>query len=455
MTLIEQLGEFAASVRLADVPSATVDTLRLHLFDTVAAALVGATTPEAQATAGLLADVGATGGVTTPGAAAPTGAPLAALATCVAIRCTEIDDVDLPSCTTPGAVVVPTALALSQGPVKLDADADAFLAALLVGYDVLTRFGQAVDGPAILYRGIWPTYLAGPLGATATAARLLGLSAEATAHALAAAVTLASGTSGRGRGLSSRWLTLGCAVQSGILAALAARRGVRGDLTLLEGAWSQSTGIGLDGQALVRGLGRPFAIQRVSLKPYCAAKQVTSSIAAFVALLDERVVEPAAIERVVVAVPPAYARMIDQPAPLPERLGGIASAQYQLALAAYHPDELLDVLRPVQHQEPEFQSLMAKVQVVVEPSLASDYPRTWPARVTVQTAAGQAAREVGHTGGDLSHPFTWDDTVAKARRVLRGIVPEPTVDRLAAACRGLGASTSLTDVMTVVAPPNR
>ena len=72
-------------------------------------------------------------------------------------------------------------------------------------------------------------YLAAPLGAAAVASRLLGLSTEATAHALAAAITLTSGASGRARAPSSRWLTLGCAAQNGVLAALGARRGLRGD----------------------------------------------------------------------------------------------------------------------------------------------------------------------------------------------------------------------------------
>jgi 2-methylcitrate dehydratase PrpD len=449
MSLIEQIAEFTANVRLAEVHPATLDTLRLHLFDALAAALVGATTAEGQAAAGLVMDSGAGGTVLTPGAGQPTSASLAALAACIATRCTEIDDIDLPSCTTPGSVVVPTALALSQ--VVAAADPGTFLAALLAGYEMLARFGEAADGPAILYRGIWPTYLAGALGATATAARLLGLTAEATGHALAAAVTLTSGVSGRVRGLSSRWLTLGCAVQNGILAALAARRGVRGDVALLDGAWSQTTGIALNGDALVRDLGQPFRIERVSIKPYCAAKQVTSSIAAFATLLAERQIDPAAIERVTVAVPPAYARMIDQPAPPPERLGGIVSAQYQLALAAYYPDELLDVLRPVQHQEPACRALMAKVVVISEPSLARDYPRTWPARVTVETAGSTMSHEVGHTAGDPSHPFTWDDALAKATRVLRGTADAAAVARLATVCRTLGTTTTTTDLFPALA----
>jgi 2-methylcitrate dehydratase PrpD len=105
------------------------------------------------------------------------------------------------------------------------------------------------------------------------------------------------------------------------------------------------------------------------------------------------------------------------------------------------------VIRRVQHQEPDFRALMERVQVVVEPSLASNYPRTWPARVTVETAAGQASREVGHTHGDPSHPFTWDDARAKASRVLHGLADAAAVDHLAAACRELGATTSVADLL--------
>src|SRR6516164_7745379 len=36
--------------------------------------------------------------------------------------------------------------------------ADDVIAAILAGTEAMTRLGRAVDGPSILYRGIWPTY---------------------------------------------------------------------------------------------------------------------------------------------------------------------------------------------------------------------------------------------------------------------------------------------------------
>lgn len=445
MAVLEQLAAFVAEARWDDVPEAARDALRLHVFDTLVALRIGVATAEGQAAAALVTDVAADGPACLPGLGLRAPAPLAALAGCAAARCTEIDDIHLESCTTPGAVVVPTALAVAQHPA---ADPEACLMAALVGYEVVTRFGRAVDGPTILYRGVWPTYLAAGLGAAAVAARLLGLSAAQTADALAAALMLATGTTARGRAPAARWLAVGCAAQNGVLAALGARRGFHGDLALLDGGWSRATGIALDPAPLAADLGVHYAIERVSLKPYCSAKQATAAIAGLVALLAETGLPPDGIERVTVAVPPAYAPMIDQPAPARERLATIVSAPYQLALAALYPDELRDVRRPtLHHDEPAFQAFMARVAVVPEPALAAYYPAAWPARVTVRASDREWTREVRATWGDPGQPPTWAEVEAKAQAVLAGVVAPAAVARLAATCRALGAPAGLADLL--------
>src|SRR5499433_2716947 len=90
---------------------------------------------------------------------------------CALARLSEIDDIHLPSMTTPGGIVVPAALSIAAGPFA----ADDVLAAVLAGYEVMTRVGRAIDGPTVLYRGIWPTYFAAPAAVAAVATRLLRL----------------------------------------------------------------------------------------------------------------------------------------------------------------------------------------------------------------------------------------------------------------------------------------
>src|SRR5262249_60077204 len=92
---------------------------------------------------------------------------------CALARLSEIDDIDLASMTTPGAIVVLGALTLAAS--RPAAAAGDVMAAMLAGYEAMTRLGRAIDGPTVLYRGIWPTHFAAPLRLAAVAARLVAL----------------------------------------------------------------------------------------------------------------------------------------------------------------------------------------------------------------------------------------------------------------------------------------
>ena len=59
-----------------------------------------------------------------------------------------------------------------------------FLAAVIAGYDVTTRIGEAVDSDQLYLRGFHPTAVCGVFGAAAAAAFVLGLDAATTTHAL-------------------------------------------------------------------------------------------------------------------------------------------------------------------------------------------------------------------------------------------------------------------------------
>src|SRR5262249_51133146 len=134
------------------------------------------------------------------------------------VRHTEIDDIHTPSCTTPSSVTVPVGLALAYANQQFDPERVA--SAIWVGTELLVRLGAAIDGARILYRGIWPTYFAAPLGAAAVLARLRELPEGPTAHALSLALMLTAGRSGRFQGrIPGRSVLLGIAVSAGMRAA--------------------------------------------------------------------------------------------------------------------------------------------------------------------------------------------------------------------------------------------
>lgn len=289
--------------------------------------------------------------------------------------------------------------------------------ALWVGLELLVRFGSAVNGPAILYREVWPTYLAAPLAAAATAARLLRLDERQTAIALSIALTLSAGGSGRfDRGASPRWVLHGLAVRSGYLAVRAALEGYGGDIELLDREWlKKSHGLDLDLARLTGGLGTGSAYAELSLKPYCSAKQAVAAIEALRAILADGIA-PENIRSVVVHVPRPYAHMIDRRADRESRSSTFASVRYQMALAAYHPDLLYDVAR---HQVPWDERMiefMSKVRV--ERDDLHYYPTRWPASVTVETGAGQIKNTIVDAPGDPGRSFDATALAWKAHKVL-------------------------------------
>jgi 2-methylcitrate dehydratase PrpD len=285
---------------------------------------------------------------------------------------------------------------------------------------------MAVAGPQVLYRGIWPTYLAAPVAAAATAARLFGLDEARTGHALSLAFMLMAGGVGRIHGApSGRWFLFAQAIAGGIAAAEAARADYRGDPDLLDRDWLQDThGIALERDHLTAKAGTDSIYSALSLKPFCSAKQGIAAVESFRSIL-QRGVKCDAISKVQVRVPPAYAGMISMRAEPGARQSTLVSVAYQIALAGLAPDRLYDVDRSAAAPdavEAAVAQLAAKVEVTAAEPLAEFYPQHWPAEVEVEAGGGLFRHRVVEAVGDPERPLDADDVDDKAHRVLEPLV---------------------------------
>jgi 2-methylcitrate dehydratase PrpD len=405
VSVIAELASFVAGAKASGLPAAEQERLRLHFADTAVAALAGANIPEGKA----LQKLGDDGAL-----AIRIGRQAAA------IRLTEIDDIHLPSCTTPSAGVVPVTLMLAAATQTFTPEEIA--SAIWVGTEITTRIGVAVRGPQILYRGVWPTYLAAPVAAAATAARLFGLGEARTGHALSLAVMLMAGGVGRIHGApSGRWFLYANAVAAGVAAAEAARADYRGDLEILDKAWlTDSHGIALDRERLTEKLGGGSVYAALSMKPFCSAKQGIAAIEAFSTIRTS--VRPDAIAKVKVRVPPAYAGMISTRAEPGARQSTMVSVAHQIALAALDADRLYDVDRSGAKENADVVDLAAKVEVVADATLDPLYPQHWPAEVEVEAGGETHKQRVVEATGDPEHPLDRAAVVAKAVAVLTPLV---------------------------------
>jgi 2-methylcitrate dehydratase PrpD len=361
---------------------------------------------------------------------------------CALTRSSEIDDIHLASMTTPGAIVIPAALTLAA--TRPAITADELTAAIVAGYEAMTRLGRAIDGPSVLYRGIWPTYFAAPFAVAAVAARILKLDARETAHALALALTLSAPGVGQHHGeTTARWLAIGEAATKGLTAALAAQQGFSCDLDLFAGNFfPQIYGISPQAGALTDGLGKQSTLTEVSFKPWCAARQTMATTQALLEIIESGI-PPQSIDSIRAFVLPPHRRMIDHGVKEADRASHLTSVQYQMAVATLGSPLPSPATQPVQ-------AFMKKITVEPDETLLKAYPGRWPARVAVTAGSAHYERTVTDIPGDPARPFDRARVREKFMRFVAPVVGKDSADRILDACTDAFASGSFASLIEAI-----
>lgn len=427
MTLIDTIAQRITAGPSSDAVESAAQMLSIHVLDTVGAWIAGRATREGQLLYGLR---DGTAAIHTPFDSSLLDTIGLLTAT---TRSTEVDDIHMASCTTPGAVVVMTALALAAHAPPGVRGQDRFAEALHVGYEVMTCLGEAVSGPEILHQGVWPSLLLAPVTAAAVTSKLLNLDAERTAHALSIALTSSNGRPGgnasagvaSAQGTSARWLLFGMAARTGCAAAMSAAAGFTGDRALLENnRASAMQGIVLSHDRIASILQDRPAVQRTSIKPYCAAKHNISAIFGFRQLLDQGIAHES-LTKVRVRLPASHAKMVAHYDVEISRLSRITSCGYNLALMGVSPDDLLDIERAKPLRSVEMMRLAGKVEAVADEQLGGATPQSYPAAVDLFVGDRMiASKTIIHAWGDPELPFQIDDARQKFRRLTRDLLEQ-------------------------------
>ena len=263
-TICETLAAYAER----ELTSSLSDTVRHHarraLIDWFAALLPGAQlAPATLLVAGLADEIGH-GRAIVYGRNLPASLRTAALINATASHTIEFDDIFRDAVYHPGCSVIAAALAAAQAK---GASGEDLLRAIVVGYEISTRIGVAVQPSH--YRFWHTTGTIGTFGAAAAVASILKLDAGRTAHALATAGTFAAALQQAFRSdAMSKPLHAGHAADAGAMAALGAAQGVTGALDVLEGAagFGAAMSVNPDWSKAIDGLGARYNITAMTFK---------------------------------------------------------------------------------------------------------------------------------------------------------------------------------------------
>ncbi|MDE3194045.1 MAG: MmgE/PrpD family protein [Chloroflexota bacterium] len=437
------LARWSASLRYEDIPPAVREQAELCLLDGVGAALYGARQPWGRIAAEVATQLSGGGPATVWGTASTVSPSDAALANGTALHGFEIDDVHTRSLIHPGAVTIPAAVAVCEAEER---DGRALLTAIVAGYEVGLRVGIAA-GVGHGLRGYHPTGTVGCLAAGAAAASALGLSSEATMHALAVSATQAAGLYGARMGAMAKRLHAGRASQSGVLAALLAGRGFTGAADALEAPFGGflSTLADVSGAAeLTADLGTRWETLAVGFKMYAACASAHTIVDALDRLMRDGL-RAAEVAHVTIRMSAVGASNVGWP----YRPSGTVAAQmngaYAAAVKLLDDEVFVDQYRDERLADPAVLEMIERIEIVHDGALDVGGAATRHGVVVVATERSGRTREaaVEQRRGSEHHPLSRDEIVLKFRRTAGASAPP---ERVAAIEEAIGGIAGLADV---------
>jgi len=405
-TLTQRIGQFTSALGREQIPPAVWEKSKVSLLHNLGVGLAGQDLLMAPGYAQSLGEQGPmacarlliTGRPATPETAAFVNAAL--------MHARAQDDVYFPGLTHAGAIMSPAVLAVAE---QLGSSGSEVITALIAGYEAMGAISQGF-AKRTTPRGFRASGIYGGFAAAAGVARLLGLDARATAHALGMAASAASGTNQTWVSGTQEWqMQLGLASRNGILAARLAAAGATAAPDALEGSAGFYRAFlgevdGVDGVG--RDLGQAWRSLDVTYKPFAVCAILQAPVTQAMALSERHQLKAEDIAAVRLRLNPAEAAYpgTDSQGPFSDIGATLMSAPFCMALALIERKVLGRDLKRL--DDPRLSPLISRSTVIPDASLGT---RSFILEVDLRN--GQTLKHVEQTRGE---PFNWNRDEVRA-----------------------------------------
>jgi 2-methylcitrate dehydratase PrpD len=420
VTASARLAEFVTSLRLEDLPAGVREAAKLHALDTLGCGLAAHGLGEGTFVHAAAAEVATAGPATAIGRPGGLPAGEAALLNGTLCHLLDFDDTHPDSVVHVSAAVVPAALAAAETSGAVSGAE--LLCALVAGNEISVRLGMAAGG-RFHARGFHPTGVCGVFGATATVAKLRGLSEEQTINALGIAGSMAGGLlEFLADGAKTKPLHPGFAAQAALTAVRLAAHGASGPRSVLDGergffaAYLNGEETNLAEQ--VADLGTRYETPRIAFKPYPACHYVHAPVDSLAMLIEREGLTADDVESITAFSDATGVALVLEPAADKVRPRTVYDAKFSLpfCLASLLVHGSVDVTTFAEAAIAESAVLELAMRVRGEVRAYALSPDAFPGGVRVHTRDGRTLEhELRHQRGGSEFPMSTDDIVAKYR----------------------------------------
>ena len=400
MDYLDTLSDFASGLDYAKLEPEVKDQVGWILADTLAAIVAGSAEPELRAIA-TRQSTGPHHAAQLIGLAQNSTPEAAAFINGSAGTFLEMDEGNRFSRGHPAIHVIPAALALSQ---ERNADASQFMAAVVVGYEVGSRFGAASQLRGAMHpHGTW-----GTLGAAAACARIAEMDSKGMRQAINIAASLTTATSKQTmlQGGLVRNVYAGLSNRHGLLALNLAECGFTGEhdgpSSLLGNIISES----FEADAVLNGLGQDWHVMHNYFKLHSCCRYNHGTLDAIDHM--SAVEKLPAIDDIYRIEVDTYHLAAELNDPSPQNtLAAKFSVPFAVATRLVTHSSALSSFTWEAVRNPDILALAQKVSVSHDPAMSARLPMERPAKVTIHLKDGrQRVGQAGVNRGDDASPYT-------------------------------------------------
>jgi len=332
----------------------------------------------------------------------------------------------------PGAVVIPAALATGE---RLGVDGKSVLTAMVAGYETMIRVSLATGPNSSRLKGWHLTGTTGTFGAAAAAGNLLGLNPDEMASALGMAGTQSAGLwAFTADGAMSKRFHPGRSSQSGVIAALLAKKGFKGPTQILEaedGGFCKATSDDVDFSRATQGLRQRFLSGDVNIKPYACCASSHSAIDAMRQLVREHKFAASEVERILVKTAKGVQVQCGFEYKPLSVVQAQMSLQYIVAVALLEGKALLEQFEEEKIRDSKILDLAKRVGVVLDEDIEKVYPERYANKVEVILKNGKRFEtRVDFAKGSSENPMSFGQVTEKFESLASKVVAKDRIDTI-------------------------
>ena len=325
---------------------------------------------------------------------------------------------------------------------------------LVAGYETSARVSIAAGVPH-RKRGFATTGTANYFGASAATSRLIGLDTNTTVLAMGIAGNEASGLSQHQFGGGhTKHLNSATAARSGIMGALLAREGFRGNTHILEGELG-FLHVQCDGgspEELTKGLGKDYALMWTNLKPYPSCRQGHCAVDLAMKAVHEHGIDYKTIDHVTVhTFPFAMQSWFSTNEPPVSEVEAALRTPFAVSTVLIYKNVTLESYVPERINDPEILAMLKKVTVVQENAFAENWPDKRRVRLSIELRNGETLNlETDNTRGSNDYPLSFDDVAENFANVVDPLLSKDRIEMVIDRVGNLEKENNVPELMALL-----